>query len=249
MTNIPIAIQLYTLREETKKDFAGTLQRIAEIGFDGVEFAGFEGLDAQEVKELLDRNNLKAASSHISLEELKNNLNQVINDQKIIGSKYVVCPYLAEDQRSEEDYQSLISFLDETGEKLKAEGITLCYHNHDFELQKLQDGRTALESIFNDTNAENLHTELDVYWLTKVEEDPVEWLNRYKGRTPLVHLKDMTTDDEKFFAELGTGGVEIDAILELGNELNVEWWIVEQDVCRRPVFESIERSFNYLKRK
>ncbi|WP_226667940.1 sugar phosphate isomerase/epimerase family protein [Metabacillus litoralis] len=247
MSKIPVAVQLYTLREETKKDFAGTLKRVAEIGFEGVEFAGFEGLSAKEVKELLDRNNLKAASSHISLDELKNNLDQVIEDQKIIGSKYVVCPYLTEDQRSEEDYQSLISFLDITGEKLKGEGITLCYHNHDFELEKLKDGRSALESIFDDTKEENVQTELDVYWLTKANEDPVEWIKRYKARTPIVHLKDMTTDEEKFFAELGTGGVDLEAILAVGDEVNVKWWIVEQDVCRRPVFESIEISLNYLR--
>jgi sugar phosphate isomerase/epimerase len=247
MTSIPVAVQMYTLREESEKDFAGTIKKVAELGFDGVEFAGYGGLTPREVKALLDQFGLFAVSSHVSLEELENNLAQVIKDQKILGSKYVVCPYLMPDRRSEEDYQALISVLDQIGETCRLEGITLLYHNHDFELERLSDGRMALEAIFDDTNSENLMTELDVYWLTKAGESPVEWINRYKNRSPLVHLKDMTTDAEQFFAELGTGGVDIETVLNAGDETGVKWWVVEQDMSRRTPFESIEISLNYLK--
>lgn len=249
MSNIPVAVQMFTLREEADKDFEGTLRKVAEIGYNGVEFAGYGGLPVEKVRALLDELGLKAASSHVGLDELKNNLSKVIEDQKILGSKYIVCPYLTEEQRSEEFYQSLISFLNEAGEACRKEGITLCYHNHDFELEPLSDGRSALEAIFDDVNADYVHTEFDVYWLTKAGQNPVEWIKRYDGRTPLVHLKDMTTDDEKFFAELGTGGVDIEAILNIGEEANVEWWVVEQDVSRKTPLESIEISFNYLKEK
>jgi sugar phosphate isomerase/epimerase len=237
------------LREESERDFAGTLKRVAELGFDGVEFAGYGGLTAKEVKALLEELGLQAASSHVPLEQLENNLAQVIEDQKILGSKYVVCPYLLPDRRSEADYQALISILDQVGEVCRREGITLCYHNHDFELDRLADGRTALESIFDDVNAVNVKAELDIYWLTKAGEKPVEWINRYQTRTPLVHLKDMTTDEEKFFAELGTGGVDVEAVLNIGEEAGVQWWVVEQDMSRRTPFESIEISMNYLKTK
>lgn len=249
MKTIPVAVQMYTLREESERDFAGTLKRVAELGFDGVEFAGYGGLTAKEVKALLDKLGLQAASSHVPLEQLENNLAQVIEDQKILGSKYVVCPYLLPDRRSEADYQALISILDQAGEACRREGITLCYHNHDFELDRLADGRTALESIFDDVNAVNVKAELDIYWLTKAGEKPVEWINRYQTRTPLVHLKDMTTDEEKFFAELGTGGVDVEAVLNIGEEAGVQWWVVEQDMSRRTPFESIEISINYLKTK
>jgi sugar phosphate isomerase/epimerase len=185
----------------------------------------------------------------VPLEELENNLAKVIEEQKIIGSKYVVCPYLMPNRRSEEDYLSLITLLDEIGETCRQEGITLCYHNHDFELECLKDGRVALEAIFNDTNPENVKTELDIYWLTKAGEKPVEWISRYKNRSPLVHLKDMTNDKEQFFAELGTGGVDLEAVLNIGEETGVKWWVVEQDMSRRTPFESIEMSINYLKTK
>ncbi|MBD8069692.1 sugar phosphate isomerase/epimerase family protein [Bacillus sp. PS06] len=249
MTSIPIAVQLYTLRDETKKDFAGTLRKVAELGYTGVEFAGFSGLAAKEVKELLDQYGLQAASSHVPLEELRNNLNKVIEEQKLIGSKYIVVPFLMPDQRKEEDYKELISFLNEAGEICEKEGITLCYHNHDFELERLEDGRKALEVIFDDTNPRFVQTELDIYWLTKAGENPVAWLKRYENRSPLVHLKDMTMDEEQFFAELGTGGVDLESVVTLGEEIGVKWWIVEQDMSRRSPLESIEISINYLKKQ
>ncbi|MBM7570812.1 sugar phosphate isomerase/epimerase family protein [Aquibacillus albus] len=246
MKQIPVAVQMFTLREEAEKDFAGTLKKVAEIGYDGVEFAGFGGYSAQEVKALLDDIGLRAAGSHVPLDQLKNDLDQVIQDHKVIGSKFISVPFLMPDQRSEADYQALVTFLNEAVEKCQQEGITLCYHNHDFELERLSNGKTALETIFDETKTA---TELDIYWLTKAGENPVDWINRYKGRTPIVHLKDMTTDEERFFAELGTGGVDLEAVLNLGEESGVEWWVVEQDVSRRTPFESIEISINYLNNK
>lgn len=248
MRNIPIAVQMYTLREESSKDFACTLRKVAELGFDGVEFAGYGGLTVREVKSLLTDLGLQAAGSHVPLEQLENNLAGVIEDQKILGSKYVVCPYLMPDRRNEEDYKALISFLNQAGETCLREGIALCYHNHDFELERLSDGRRALEVIFDETNPDNVQTELDVYWLTKAGQNPIEWIKRYPNRTPLIHLKDMTTDEEQFFAELGTGGVDLEVILQQGEDSGVKWWIVEQDVSRRTPFESVEISLNYLKK-
>ncbi|WNF39013.1 sugar phosphate isomerase/epimerase [Bacillaceae bacterium IKA-2] len=247
MVKIPVAVQMYTLREEAQQDFAGTLKKVAELGFDGVEFAGFEGLNAKEVKILLDEYGLQAAACHIPIEVLERNLNKVIEEQKIIGSNYIVVPYLIPERRTGANYQAFISFLNEAGETCKKEGITLCYHNHDFELERFADGRTVLETIFENTDACNVNAELDIYWLTKAGETPTEWLKRYKNRSPLVHLKDMTTDEEQFFAELGTGGVDLEAVLKIGAETGVQWWVVEQDICRRNPFESIEISINYLK--
>jgi sugar phosphate isomerase/epimerase len=249
MKNIPVALQMYTLRDASEKDFTGTLKRVADIGFDGVEFAGYGGLDAKELRDVIDSLGLRAASSHIPLADLRNNLERSIEQQLILGSKYIVCPYLEENEREEQDYIKLIELLNRAGEQCAGHGISLCYHNHDFELKKLSDGRTALETILEETNPAWVHAEFDIYWLTYAGEEPADWIKRYNNRTPLVHLKDMTTDSERFFAELGTGGVQLSTVLDIGDAANVNWWVVEQDVCRRDPFESVAISLDYLKNK
>ncbi|TLS38689.1 sugar phosphate isomerase/epimerase family protein [Pseudalkalibacillus caeni] len=249
MGQIPVGLQMYTLRKESEQDFVGTLEKVASLGYQGVEFAGYYGLSADELKDVLHKLGLQAASSHVPLTVLEKELDQTIDYQKKIGSNHIVCPFLPPERRSKEDYYNLINILNKAGQKCAEEGITFSYHNHDFELHPFDDGQKPLELLLKETNPDWVKAELDVYWLTKAGEDPVEWMKRYQNRTPLVHLKDMTTDDEKFFAELGTGGVNLDGVIAQGDDSNVEWWIVEQDQSRRTPLESIETSINYLKNK
>ncbi|REJ10326.1 sugar phosphate isomerase/epimerase family protein [Halobacillus trueperi] len=246
MTNIPVALQMFTLRKESEKDFKGVLEKVADIGFDGVEFAGYGGFQPTELKRLIDDLGLKAASSHIPLPTLESDLEKVIETQKVLGSKHIVCPHLPPERRTDGDYRRLVSILNEAGRRSSEEGISLSYHNHDFELHPMKDGRAPLEFLLLETNPEWVKAEFDIYWLTKAGESPQEWLNQYKGRTPLVHLKDMTTDGEQFFAELGTGGVDVEGVLQKGSANEVEWWIVEQDQSRGSALKSIQESFRWL---
>jgi sugar phosphate isomerase/epimerase len=247
MKQIPVALQMYTLRNEAEKDFTGTLQRVAELGYEGVELAGYGGFSPKELREVLNNLNLQAVSSHIPLSELRSSGNDVIHDQLELGSDYIVCPYLSPEERAEEDYIRLIDDLNSIGEKCFKEGVTLCYHHHDFELSKRPNGKTDLETILSETNPLWVKAEFDIYWLTYAGENPVEWLKRYQGRTPLVHLKDMTTDGKRFFAELGSGGVDLDAVLDFGMHHDVDWWIVEQDESRIPPIDSVRMSLEYLR--
>jgi sugar phosphate isomerase/epimerase len=249
MTEKPVALQMFTLREESSKDFIGTLKKVAEIGYEGVEFAGYGGLDVTELKTVIDGLGLRAASSHIPLVDMEKDFSKVIDNQHKLESTKIVCPFLPPERRTEADYRELITLLNTFGQTCSKEGITLCYHNHDFELETLSDGRTALQTILEETNPDWVKAEFDIYWLTKAGEDPLEWIEKYPNRTPLIHLKDMTTDGEQFFAELGTGGVDIDSVLQKGEQANVEWWIVEQDKSKRSPFESVEISMNYLKKR
>ena len=251
MNSIPIALQMFSLRDETEKDFLGTLAKVAEMGYDGIEFAGYGGLEAEELKKELDKLGLKAASSHVPITTLEQEeeLAEIIKYQQVIGSKNIVCPYLLPERRTKEDYYNLIPILNRVGEQCFDAGINFSYHNHDFELLELDNGKIPLKLLLEETNPEWVQTELDVYWLTKAGENPVEWLKRSQNRTPLVHLKDMTTDGEQFFAELGTGGVDIDGVLQQASQSNVEWWVVEQDQSRRTPLESVKISLDYLKTK
>ncbi len=249
MSKIPVALQMFTLRNETEKDFVGTLKKVAELGYNGVEFAGYGGLSSKELKAVLDDLGLAAASSHVPLAQVRDGLSDVITYNQEIGNTNIVVPFLMPDERTDAHYKELVDTLNHAGEICHKEGMTLAYHNHDFELETLSNGKRALEFIFEETNPEWVQSEFDIYWLTKAGESPAEWLKRYNGRTPLVHIKDMTTDDEQFFAELGTGGVDLESVFALGDAQNVKWWVVEQDQSKRNPLESIEISINYLKEK
>ena len=247
MKQIPIALQMYTLRNEAESDFTGTLKTVAELGYDGVELAGYGGLSASELRGILDDLKLRAVSSHVSLTELRSHIHKVIQEQHELGSSFIVCPYLPPDERSEEQYIQLIDDLNSLGETCYQEGITLCYHHHDFEISTLSNGNTALDLILSETNPLWVKAEFDIYWLTYAGENPVEWLKRYEDRTPLVHLKDMTTDGKRQFAELGAGGVDLSSVLHYGVQSHVDWWIVEQDESRIPPIESVRMSLEYLR--
>ncbi|WP_141431015.1 sugar phosphate isomerase/epimerase [Bacillus sp. 03113] len=249
MADTQVGLQMYTLRHESEKDFVGTLEMVAKMGFQGVEFAGYWGLTTKELKSTIDALGLQTASNHIKLTLLENELSNVIDDQHVLENKHIVCPFLPSERRSKQDYYELIKVLNDIGRKCAEEGITLSYHNHDFELIELDNGEKPLELLLKETNPEWVKAELDIYWLTKAGEDPVEWLKRYQNRTPLIHLKDMTVDGEKFFAELGTGGVNLEGVLNEGNHSNIEWLIVEQDQTKRSPIESIAMSMKYLKEK
>ncbi|MDQ0230402.1 sugar phosphate isomerase/epimerase family protein [Metabacillus malikii] len=239
-----VAVQLFTLQNECERDFTGTLEKVASLGFNGVELAGYWGMEAKDLKTILEKLNLKAVSSHVPLERLLNNIEAELEYLKVLDCKHIVCPYLFEDERN--DYAQLATQLDKIGELALQKGISLSYHNHDFELEKI-DGKTKLERLFAETNPKLVKAELDVYWLTLAGEDPLAWIEKYTGRIPLIHLKDMTTDDEKAFAELGTGGVKINEIVNKCAGTGVEWFIIEQDKCKRSPFESITQSIQYLK--
>ncbi|MDQ0338813.1 sugar phosphate isomerase/epimerase [Caldalkalibacillus uzonensis] len=236
------------MREEVKKDFAGTLEKIAAMGYDGVEFAGYwEDYRPTELKKILDNLGLRIAGSHIPLDMLKSDLLQVIEYQQELGNKKIICPYLLpEERKTKEDYLRLAGLFNEIGKKCKEHGITFIYHNHDFELHRFGD-ETGLEILLNETNPEWMQFELDIYWLKKAGEEPLTWLAKYQDRIPLIHLKDMTDDKEEFFAELGTGKIDFKPIINFGRQHSVEWWVVEQDKCKRDPLESIKISISYLK--
>lgn len=244
MTKIPAAIQLYSLREETEKDFLGTLKKVAEMGYEGVEFAGYGGLEAFELKREMDKLGLRAAGSHVQLAELENNLDNVIAFQKVLGNKHIICPFLAEEARADlAAYEKTRKKLVKIAHKVAEEGLIFSYHNHDFELVEME-GVKPLEHLLD---TDEIHAELDVYWLTKAGESPADWMQRYAHKTNLVHLKDMTTDEEQYFAELGTGGIDVLEIIKLSEAIGVEWLIVEQDDSKIGALESAEVSIEYLK--
>jgi len=249
MAQMRIGLQMYTLRTETANDFTGVLRKVAALGYEGVEFAGYGGLKPDELAELLHELNLVAVGSHVSIEQLIHKLDEEIEMNVAIGSKYVICPYLEEQRRnSEQAVAETLAVFKEASERFAEKGIQFCYHNHDFEFTEKIGNSLLFDKIYKDTTTEQLAIELDVCWVKYAGYDPVAYIQQYAGRIPLIHLKDLriTEDGKPLTVELGNGEVNLHAVIDAAGAANVNWMIVEQDVCQNPPLESVSTSIKWL---
>jgi sugar phosphate isomerase/epimerase len=244
-----VGLQLYTLRDETAKDFVGTLKKVAEIGYEGVEFAGYGGLSSDELSALLQQLQLKAIASHVSLDRLTNHLEQEIEFNLAIGSRYIICPYIAEEDRQEESqWRAIFESLEKIGQRCAERGIGFGYHNHEFELLQKVGDKLVLDAMMDSATPDAVLLELDACWVYYGKQSPVEYIRKYAGRLPLLHLKDMrlTSEGTAQTVELGQGIVDLPAIIDASAQAGVEWLIVEQDKCENPPLESIATSWNWV---
>lgn len=241
-----IAVQLYTLRNETAEDMAGVLKQVADLGYEAVELAGYGNLDLTAVHHALKENNLKVIGSHTNLEALQNNLETIIDESLVLGNKNVVLGWVDESWRSGEGYANVAKILDEVGARLNSAGLQLCYHNHAFEFEKY-DGQYGLDLIYANSDAKFVQAELDTYWIQYGGEDPAAYITKYSGRVPNLHIKDMADDAERTFAEVGTGTLDWPAIFAAAEAAGVQNYIVEQDTCPGAPIDSVAISIKNLK--
>lgn len=240
---VQIALQLYTVRDETGRDFAGTVRQVAAIGYRAVEFAGYGGLTPEQMAALLRVTGLTAAATHVSLEALERDLPHQLEYCQAIGCTYLVLPGVPEDQRGGDDLHRLADRFNQIGRRCANQGIHFAYHNHDHEFA-LHGGRTHIETMLAETDAEIVSFELDVYWAAHAGTDPAIFLRRYTARIPLLHFKDRAKDGG--FAEVGDGDLNLAALYTLAAELEVRWCIVENDAPSLPSLESARRSWQNL---
>jgi sugar phosphate isomerase/epimerase len=246
MLKKPIALQTYTVRDDLAKDFKGTMEQVAKIGYAGIETGGdMGGMTAEEFKKFLDGLGLKAMSWHAPLDQLSGNTQGVIDYAKVFGLRYVCCPYYSGQRAG--DYFETAKTLEKAGAKLKDEGIRLCYHNHAHEFTKF-DGHYAIDIILANSKHDCLAWELDTFWVKTGGEEPQDMIRKYAGRVPLLHLKDRTSGPNPTFAEVGEGSLNWTEIFSAADEAGTDWYIVEQDTCQRPPLESARMSLNNLKK-
>ena len=246
MSHPPIAAQMYTVREAAAQDLLGAIRRVAQIGYTGVELAGTFGVSPHMLAQTLKSLNLTCTSAHVPLLELRENLANQIKIYQTIGTKFLICPWLPPEERGDgSGYASLAKELNAFGTQCRASGLHLCYHHHDFELEKFN-GRYGLDILLEETDPANVQLEADTYWLEFAGEDPAAYIRRWPGRVPLLHLKDMSTTEARSFAEVGTGTLNWPTIFEAAAVGKTQWYIVEQDVCPGDPFESLQISFNNL---
>ena len=246
MSKIGVALQLYTVRDMASKDYVGTLRQVAELGYPAVQLGGYGGLPAAELKRILDDLGLAVAGSHVSLDDMERNLDGEIAYNLELGNRDIVCPYLPEPRRRDADgYRAVARSLAALGARCTARGARLSYHNHSFEFVRF-DGKYALDLLLSASPSLVLW-EPDVYWIRHGGEDPAAYIRKYAGKVPLIHLKDMLGDAARSFAEVGEGIIDFQSIFAACESAGAEWYVVEQDVCRRPTLESAKLSLDHLR--
>ena len=259
-----IGLQLYTVRDAMQKDPAGTLSKVAKIGYTSVEGATYTGtqkfydMEPSAFLKLLKDNGLVIISSHYRLGEEKpqgeivkgtilHEWDKAVDDAAAIGLKYMVCAYLSTDERGDLDhYKKVADQLNIAGERCKQAGIQLCYHNHDFEF--IKQGETYPYDILLGTDKDLVKMEMDLYWVTKAGRNPVELFDQHPGRFPLLHLKDMDKTPEKAFTEVGNGVIDFKEIFKHKEKAGFQYFFVEEDKCPGSPFDSITQSIAYIKK-
>src|SRR5579859_8146043 len=244
MSNSSIGLQLYTVRDQTQLDFKKTVRRVAEMGYDAVEFAGYGDLPSKEMAALLAETGLRTAGSHVSLDRLEHDLDGELNYCLDIGCSYLIIPYLAAEWRTAAGFLKLADRLNILGRNCQSRGITLGYHNHDFEFAQ-EDGRYLLDILTAATDPQSVKLELDTYWAAYAGVDPISYLHSIAGRVALVHLKDMTAD--RHFSEVGDGTLNIKGYCQAARGAGVRFYIVENDQPTIPSLESARRSLENLR--
>jgi sugar phosphate isomerase/epimerase len=269
MYDFPIALQLYSVRTDMEADFEGTLKKVKEFGYDGVEFAGLHGKTAAEVKKMCDEIGLVPISAHVPYSELLKG-EETFKAYAEIGCKYIVIPWIgAEYLAGGENNAEFIENVKKFGELANANGMKLCYHNHDFEFQKV-DGEYKLDRLYSDVSADLLLTQLDTCWVNVGGENPSDYIRKYNGRIEIIHLKDFVGGkSENMYGLIGADGKEkaedtakkfelrpvgygvqnFPAILDACKEVGATWVVVEQDEpsMGKTRLECVEASINYLK--
>ncbi len=268
---LPVAVQLYSVRDEMQNDFYGTIKAMKELGYDGVEFAGLFDQNPAEIKAFCEEIGIVPISAHVPYYDMLENPEKVLADYAEIGCKYVAVPYLTEECRPGTDgFAATVEGIRKIGEAAKKLGIQLLYHNHDFEFVKIGE-EYALDVLYSTIPADLLQTEIDTCWVNVAGVNPAEYVEKYSGRAPVVHLKDFkmsgtkqgqlykligideNEEDEEqdafSFMPVGYGVQDMPAILAACETAGAKWVVVEQDSPAKDdtPMNSVKLSREYLK--
>ena len=264
---LKVALQLYSVRDDMAKDYVATLEAVAEMGYHGVEFAGFVA-DPAEMGAKARELGMEPISCHYNFGKILENPEKAFNDCLAAGCKFIVIPWLGRKKElSDENLDATIAEIARVGKMATEAGLTMLYHNHDFEFDKVN-GEYIIDKMYREIPADALKTQLDTCWVNVGGENPANFVRKYAGRAPLVHIKDFTGsksegmyeligDDktvatakvEQFrFRPVGYGVQDVPAILKASEEAGAGWVIVEQDQSPdMPPIEAVKLSRDYLK--
>ncbi len=247
MSTMGIALQLYTVREQTAKDMLGTLRQLAQMGYRAVEFAGYGNALPATIRATVNTLGMRAVSAHVSYDRFANEFERVLEELHLLGCDHAVIPWLAPELRVASSLPKLAEQFNEWGRRCNEAGVRFGYHNHDFEFARDERGETLFDTLARETDPTLVNLEIDVFWAEIAGVDPVELIRRHAGRVPLLHFKDRARSAERRDAPVGEGTLDWPAILAAAREAGTEWLIVEQDYPRDPMAD-VERSLRNLER-
>lgn len=233
-----VSLQLYSMRGEVEKGFCSMVRRVGDLGYYGVEFAGFHGLSAHDMKALLDKSNLKAIGSHSGINIFRDNAEEELAYLREIGADYMVCP--GAPVSSMEEVMTLCDTLNRVSEKAKQYGIKVGYHNHDREFNKL-DGKYILDIIAENTN-DDVILEVDVFWVAYAGVDPFAYIEKWGKKVELVHIKQI--GDDKANVDVEDGKISIPELVKTAKYATN--FIVEQEQYPVSPWDSAIHNAAYL---
>lgn len=243
-----LGIQLWSVRNEANADFKGTVEKLKAMGYEGVEIAGISSLNYFEMAEVLNSAGITAISAHIGLDEIE-------NEEKLEGLKGLGLKYAAFNGMgiSKESIPFLRDNFTRLGKICRENGIYLLYHNHDYEFAKI-DEVPGLDLVYGAVNPKYLGAEIDTCWVKYAGIDPAEYIRKYKGRCPLIHIKDYNggkKDEDFSYKAVGSGVMDVGAVINAAKAAGSEWIIVEQDAPEkgRTPMDSCKESAEFILNK
>lgn len=235
-----IGLQLYSIRDsyQNQEEFQDSLRQLKAFGYDGVEFAGYAGFQAEEMKNFLKEIGLEPIASHHGIDDFDQNLEEILEYDARVGCKTVVCAYAPTSNLAEVEH--LVTVMHKAKEAAKAYGMEVAYHNHSHEFNQLEDGSVPMDHIKKSCNLE-----LDTYWVFHADVEPCSYIKDSADQISLIHLKD--GDLEGVPCALGEGRNDIKGIIEASKAIGMEWIIVENDDPVPDGLSDVKRSMEYLK--
>jgi sugar phosphate isomerase/epimerase len=248
-----IGVQLYTVRDLLQQDFEGTLEQVAEVGYRQVEFAGYYGRTPEQVRALLDRLGLRAPSTHIGANAVRQDLPAQIRTAKTIGHEYITLPSFPIDRDNADvaAWRQVAAEFNRMAETIRREDLRFAYHNHAWEFQRLADGRTGFDVLLADTDPALVDFELDLYWVVHAGHDPIQLFQQHPGRFTMWHVKDMREPQgAREMVPVGQGSIDFPRIFAHAEQSGLRHFFVEHDNAANTVgsLPSIQASYQYLQR-
>jgi sugar phosphate isomerase/epimerase len=281
-----VGVQLFTIPQMVSKDFPAAIKLLSELGYREVEFFGpypfsaestlagwqsfskilgvdkhaFYGYDVKQAKEILDENKIRVPSAHVAIDDLRNKLEPAMESLSQLGVKYATVPLLQVKQPLSMDFfKGIAEEFNTFGEKMKAYKITFAYHNHGYEHNVL-DGQVPMDYLIQNTDADRVKFEIDIFWMKAAGADPIEFLRKYPGRIRMMHVKnasepvrfsgDGSTMDQYIqlfskMADAGEGAFDLKAIINEAVNSGVKHFFVERDMAREAV-ATLKNSYQFL---